>query len=157
MDKRFRSKAACRIAEVDRLQHNDAIAKGNYPCAPETVRGASRLYDLIDLIALFVFGREIRRRQQPSLAGELACQVSRLLRNRSEKNESLDVKLAIFTTLDGLQSVDYAVGENGHDLGELERHYSPWYDYRVTNISDIRQYILDNISDEMSIVGEEDG
>lgn len=77
----------CRLANVDRNRLNEAIARGDYPCAPETVPGARRLFGEADFIALATYGALTNRGIPPRLAGGVACRV------RETVEQSTDAKL----------------------------------------------------------------
>lgn len=64
---------AADIARIDRQRFNEAIAAGFYPCAPETIAGRARSFNLEDLIALTVYGHLLREGVTPRHAGAAAC------------------------------------------------------------------------------------
>lgn len=63
----------CDLARVDRDRLNEAIARGDYPCAPETRPGARRMFSEADFIALAVYGALTSRGIPPRVAGGVAC------------------------------------------------------------------------------------
>lgn len=64
---------AADIARIDRQRFNEAIASGFYPCAPETVAGRARSFNIQDLLALRVYGHLLREGVTPRHAGHAAC------------------------------------------------------------------------------------
>lgn len=70
---RFKTKLACQIARVDRAKFNDAVANNLYECAPPTSRGSTRIFDVVDMLALMVFGRLLEIGLSAKDAGYLAC------------------------------------------------------------------------------------
>lgn len=84
---RFRTAVACRIARIDRDRFNEAVAAGNYPCAPRTDRGATRVFDLPDLIALHYYGRLLGLGIAPRIAGQWACELRHVVNREPDSNE----------------------------------------------------------------------
>ena len=72
---RAETRAACRVANIDRQKLTDAINNGYYPCAPETKPGVARVYDVSDLIALYIFARLTERGEPAKRAGEIVCSI----------------------------------------------------------------------------------
>jgi hypothetical protein len=86
------TKLACRVAcsnnklnpelagrfNANRL--NEAAATGEFPCAPETVRGRSRLFDPDDMVALWLFLDLMDDGFRPDRAGHIACEVAKVAR-----------------------------------------------------------------------------
>ena len=55
MSYKFRTKAACRIAGIDHQRFNEDVAAGEYPHAPVTTAGVSRVFDEADIAGLYVY------------------------------------------------------------------------------------------------------
>ena len=55
MNYKFRTKAACRIAGIDHQRFNEDVAAGEYPHAPVTTAGVSRVFDEADIAGLYVY------------------------------------------------------------------------------------------------------
>jgi hypothetical protein len=90
-DRHFRTADACLIAETNHNRFNDAVAAGNYPCAPQTEPGSARVFWEPDLIALYIYARLVARDKQaeregsgypPRIAGSLACKVREVLQQQ---------------------------------------------------------------------------
>ena len=67
--------AACHVARIDRDRFNEAVARGDYTCAPPTVPGRARLFDPDDMIGLWYFRQFQDEGYNPKRAGQLACQI----------------------------------------------------------------------------------
>lgn len=65
--------AACRIAGIDRQKLTDAIASGDYDCAPSTTSGRARRFLMPDLIALHTYARYTEMGFPTRLASRFAC------------------------------------------------------------------------------------
>ncbi len=76
----------CELANVDRDRLNEAIARGDYPCAPETRPGARRMFGEADFIALSVYGALTSRGIPPRLAGGVACHALSAVENSPKAN-----------------------------------------------------------------------
>lgn len=72
---RAETKAACRVVNIDRQKLADSIANGEYPCAPETKPGVARVYEINDLVCLYIFARLTERGEPAKRAGEIACSI----------------------------------------------------------------------------------
>ena len=97
---KIRAPLACRIARVDRDRFNEAVAKGDYPCAPKPGHGRTREFAIHEVIGLFVYGRLIESGTSPRNAGHLACEAARLARIIDGFED--EVGLSFVYTLDGL-------------------------------------------------------
>lgn len=82
---------AADIARIDRQRFNEAIASGFYPCAPETIAGRARTFDLNDLIALTIYGHLLREGVTPRHAGTAACGLRHFLTECPGADHALQV------------------------------------------------------------------
>lgn len=82
---------AADICHIDRQRFNEAVASGFYPCAPETVAGRPRFFDVSDLLALRIYGHHLREGVTPRHAGHAACGVRAFLREHPEAERVLQV------------------------------------------------------------------
>lgn len=79
---RAKTGLAVEIAKVDRDRFNEAVAAGHYPCAPRTLRGTTRLFEVEDVVALWVYGRLIDEGVPPRNAGSIVCDLlNQVLKN----------------------------------------------------------------------------
>lgn len=70
------TKAACRIARLDRDRFNEHVAAGRFRCAPDTIPGRARFFDPDDMIALWLFRDLMDDGLDATSAGTIACTVS---------------------------------------------------------------------------------
>ena len=77
---RLRAPLACRLARVDKQRFNEAVARGEYPCAPPAVQGVSRTLTLAETIALYCWGRMLELSMSAKQAGHFACEILHLVR-----------------------------------------------------------------------------
>jgi hypothetical protein len=75
-----RTALAAQIAGIDRQRFNEAVAEGFYPCAPPTTKGATRHFDLNDIVTLTVYRELTQAGAVPRAAGAIACGLRDLLR-----------------------------------------------------------------------------
>lgn len=150
---RVRSGAAMRIASIDRLKFNEAVADGFYPCAPRTTRGSVRLFNEDDLVALCIFARLLEYGLIPRMAGALACDFAEQARLNPKEDRIIYVK-----SLSGMGTFfpgshwypDYL--KNNVTYGGVGR-VAFAMDF---NVAEIRQVIAEAIEDERSIIGEDE-
>lgn len=142
---KFRTAAACRIAKIDRNRFNEAVAAGNYPCAPATVAGASRLFAEDDILALYAYGRLLAFGFTPSHAGEYACRV----------RQALDSKPKVKTV-----AVAFALNSLKRTLIDerpaLLSPDNPVFERFEFEIASMRKYVRKEMEDEAQSIGEED-
>lgn len=82
---------AADICRVDRQRLNEAIASGHYPCAPETISGRARVFNVLDLLALRIYGQLTREGVTPRYAGHAACQFRQFLDACPDADEGVQV------------------------------------------------------------------
>lgn len=144
---RARAKLACRIALIDPDRFNEAVAAGNFPCAPPTRAGAARIFDVEDIVVLRVYALLMEEGVTPSKAGPLACGLRDLLREHPNAERVTQVKLGA-----------------GSDMWLLREHVEP--DAEVMGGSEIvslrewrlrfmRQRIEHELREADGIVGED--
>lgn len=146
--KRFRIKAACRIAGIEHQRFNEAVASGHYPCAPKVDRGSTRVFDLEDLVALYFYGSLLEQGWPPRLAGQYACRIHDCLISYPQTTGVMVIRLAngSFQTL--------AESElNGTPKGDVGGGVMQRFSF---DIETARKYIDREIDEEISIVGEDD-
>lgn len=164
---RIRAPLACRLAHVDRDRFNEAVARGDYPCAPPATPGRTRTFSVHDVVGLFVFGRLVERGMAAKLAGEYACEVSGY--SRSIPGDATDVGVCrVQTTV----STDYFIVGNLDDARKAEiaarlgmSVISPFAQAMTSGkvlcqenwqIHNIRKIIADGIEDYRNTLGEEE-
>lgn len=103
MDLKFRTKAACRIADYDHQRFNEDVAAGEYQCAPTTTSGIARVFDECDIAGLYVYSFLMRvyapLRFTKKIAAMYACEIILALRRNAHAPD--DVKLRADFSLGG--------------------------------------------------------
>lgn len=105
--------AACRIARIERQKFNDVMATGDYTCAPTAQAGYPRVFELKDLIALYLFARLNERGRTVKQAALVACQAESQMRNAINNGEDIPEHLAV------------AYGMNGSSFVSTGEHSDP--------------------------------
>lgn len=150
---KVRSVLAMKIAHADRQKFNEAVAGGMYPCAPETMRGSSRIFDEDDVIGLTVFSRLIDLGLTPRMAGSLACNFMSTARNAPDEDRIVYVK--------GANGVGhFFTGSNyDPDIEKKGRHYSmisPVVYSIDFNVGEIRKKFRTMVEEERMIIGPDE-
>ena len=86
-----RTTLAAEIARVDRQRFNEAVADGFYTCAPKTVRGKVRRFEVNDIVTLWVYGRLLNKGMSQRVAGRSACELHALLVQFPETERAVQV------------------------------------------------------------------
>jgi DNA-binding transcriptional MerR regulator len=146
---KFRIRVACRIAKVDHARFNEAVAAGNYPCAPDVTRGATRLFDEDDLVALFIYGRLLDRGFSPRQSGNYSCKIRDQL--RKTPNEEAIVIIHTFPGSVEVQAVNPA-----EKLSTRNAAGQQIFSRLEFHIANVREFVRDEMQEEIRIVGEED-
>lgn len=139
--------AACRAVDMDRQRFNEFVASGDYPCAPETIPGRSRLFEEADLIALFIFAREMERGTKVAMAGKFACAVRGTLRDRPDASTAV--------VAGSVKSKDYySVQPDTKITAGMERG-KPLLSLTTYNLAYVRAEIRTKIDEMREIIGPE--
>jgi hypothetical protein len=140
--------AACRVAHLDRQRFNEYVSTGDYPCAPRTVPGRSRLFDPDDMLALCLFKRLMDDGLSPGKAGQIACAISTQARIQPDA-EMLHYRQAFIGSA--------TVYEGGHPNSlAMEADGTTTYKVTTFNIAQLRKIIAHGIEEERSIIGPDD-
>ena len=91
-----RSKIACDVASYDPVRLNEDIARGDYPCAPQTRGGSARMFGIFDVCALVVYAQLVRLGLTKRVAGGIATNVLKGL--REEGADRVDFPLTGFNS-----------------------------------------------------------
>lgn len=70
---------ACAISGAHPDRFNEAVANGNYPCAPRTKAGKKRSFAVNDIIAMRVYKMALDTGTRPEWAGKKACLIREFL------------------------------------------------------------------------------
>jgi hypothetical protein len=154
MAPRLKTKAACRVAKIDRDRFNEHIAAGRFGCAPPTIPGRARLFDPDDMIALWLFRDLMEDGLGADKAGIIACTVARAARDNPDAST--------ITFVD-----DYFQPSSGRAFpSEQVPHSKDWQTHLFSgtnvrktttfNIEYTRRMIADRTEEERSIIGEDD-
>ncbi|MFG1345244.1 hypothetical protein V5F59_10150 [Xanthobacter autotrophicus DSM 431] len=146
------TKAAARVASIDRDRLNEHIAAGRFNCAPETVPGRARLFDPDDMIALWLFRELMDDGMDASRAGRIACSVANAARHAPEAPAISYVES--YTGVASAISADSVPSPsewdtfvfNGVDIRKVT----------TFRISKVRELIAHYTEEERSIIGEND-
>lgn len=95
IDLKARTALATDIAMVNPMRFNEAVADGFYPCAPETVRGSTRVFDVNDIVVLRTYGRLTDEGLPPRSAGPMACGLRDLLRSHPDAERVVYVQISL--------------------------------------------------------------
>jgi hypothetical protein len=150
------TKAACRVAKIDRDRLNEHIAAGAYDCAPDTIPGRARLFDPNDMIGLWLFRELMQDGFDARAAGKIACSVMFAARETPSAPAISYVQ-------------DYFIGGRGFAVPfDMVPPPSDWETNlfcpggtdarKVTtfNIAKLRKIIAHYTDEERSIIGEDD-
>ncbi len=145
-----RTAVAARIARIDRQRFNEIVAAGHYPCAPKTTKGASRVFGVDDLIALFLFARLAEHGFAPANAGQVACLVRSQLTNEGSADETF---VCIARAVNGatFAALGSKINADASRFSELPILYTTKY-----HIPNIREIVLAGLAEEAGIIGEDD-
>lgn len=148
MQTKFRTQAACRIARISPQRFNEAVAAGNYPCAPEVARGSTRVFTESDLIALFFYGQLLEQGFPPRLAGQYACRVSAVLDRVPDENEVVVIRSEI-GKIEGLAGSLLEETPKASSAGLVLQRF-------IFDVENARKIIRKEIAEELSVIGEDD-
>jgi hypothetical protein len=153
MQFRVRSALAMRIVGLDRLQFNEAVASGFYPCAPATRKGSARQFTDDDLVGLYILARLTEMDMLARRAGPLACEFMAEMHGHRDEERIVFIKSVsgYSTFLPGsLFDPDHVnKGKYYPGIGPIA--------FTITfHIGEIRKHIADAISAESNILGEDD-
>lgn len=82
---------ACEVAFINKQRFNEAVARGDYPCAPN-VEGRARFFTARDVMGVWMYGHLTNDGIPPIKAGELACDFVNVLRTKPDIEEVLIVR-----------------------------------------------------------------
>lgn len=149
---RLTTKAACRVANIDRNRFNEHVHAGNYKCAPSTVAGRARLFDVHDLIGLKLFVQLMADGKVPETAGDIACQVA----DAAKRNP--DAKIIAYARTYASSPIAMPVTELPPPA-EWDGHLLSGCTIRTVdcfNVGQLRRIVEHGIEDERSIIGADD-
>ncbi len=139
---------------VDPQRFNEDVAAGEYPCAPKTSAGVSRVFDQFDIAGLFVYGHLMRvydhARYSKKVASMYACGVMRALRERTTTDSSrIDFPLNAFYD----KGIHCNSDEPPYFGGPNDRAVAATMSFDLKNIMNV---VHQRMAEEAKILGEED-
>lgn len=147
-----RTALAAQIARVNRQRLNEAIAEGFYPCAPDTVSGASRVFDVNDIVALRVYGHLLDEGVSPRFAGPMSCNLRDLLREHPAAERVVYVKdsfgSGMWLRLEDFDRDDEFAPSWSNARGDI-------VSFREWRLKFLRQRIVHELQEEVGGVGDE--
>lgn len=148
------TKLACAIANTHPDRFNEAVHAGFYPCAPETVPGKARAFDVNDIIALRSYQRFLDNGMNAKAAGAKACAIRQFLAEYPEADQVYIVKTAFDDGRPGTMLADFDV---------KDQHYRGFSNaavdvvtVEVMNFHYLRGRIVHAITEAATVVGGED-
>jgi hypothetical protein len=172
---RVRAAMACRIANLDRVKFNDAVANKLYPCAPSTIGGSARLFTEEDLLPLYYFARLTEFGIPAGRAGYLACELHNATRH--EGVDEADRFILLVGTM--TSHIVPSVQKYPESVGKPPKNYDPLHEQAGRSeefpngmsfagigrilftiefyVKHAREIIAERLAYEASILGEEDG
>jgi hypothetical protein len=153
MSIRVRVGLACKIAGLNRDRFNEAVHANNYPCAPVTAKGATRVFDEADLIALYLYARLLEEDVAPRRAGALACLIGE--KAKMHPSESL---IHVGRAENGAESAlpGSEVNMSARQMAAGIMDMSLVISVRTFNVGNVRDIIRKKIEEEKNILGRED-
>lgn len=143
-----RTALAAEIAMVHRQRFNEAVAEGFYPCAPATIRGATRVFDVNDIVTMRIYGRLLDRGVVPRSAGIVACGLRDLLHQYPELETAVYVQASlgspVWLRLENFDST--ATRISGGDVVSFET----WL------LKNTRKRIIHDLQEEAAVLGAHD-
>lgn len=148
MDYQFRTKAACRIVGLEFSSFQDAIGRHLYPCAPATIAGAARTFDIDNLVVLYLYARLLGMGLTREGAGRAACELHRHIEDAQGEGLRLDLVDTGFGTFDAvLSKADDALPVMLNNCKVL----SCW----SHDLDHLRAYVKHMAAKELATVGDE--
>ena len=150
---RLTTRAACRVARLDPNKLNEAIKRGDYACAPDTVAGRARAFDPHEMIGLWYFREFMEDGYSPKAAGQRACllqEASRAYPDARSLTLVLDYFYGAGTVLPTEQVFD------GTDLDAKLVSGCDVREARTYRIGKTRDMIAHYTEEERGIIGEDD-
>jgi hypothetical protein len=143
-----RTALATKLAFVNRQRFNEAVAEGFYPCAPTTVRGSTRVFDVNDIVTLRIYGRLLDEGMVPRSAGAIVCGLRTLLAEHPEAERVVHVTTSMGSPV-------WLLSEH------LNRDHEMMSGMDIVSVREwflkfTRQRIIHELQEEANIVGSDD-
>ena len=143
---------ATQICKVNPQRFNEAVAAGFYPCAPETVAGLPRAFDVEDMVTLRVYGHLIDEGMKPRSAGVIACGLRALLAEHPGLQRAVWIKSDF--GIEGWRAVQSFEADRIFLHGDPNGgEHTEVVSYREWRLGGIRGYIVGELERAALIVG----
>lgn len=132
---------ACRVVGINPFRLNEHVAAGRFPCMPSTNRGRYRVFNIDDLLALWLFRSYLDRGLKVKDAGDFACKIAAIARNNPDADA-----ISVVQLVNGSRSVHLA--DAVPDRMEWGKEYfsgSIIHDVDTFNIKQIREIIAERV------------
>lgn len=146
--------AACRIARLERKKFDAVMASGEYNCAPIAPQGMPRIFEIPDLISLYLFTRLIERGRTVKQAALVACQTNSQMKNATNNGLALPNHVAIAYDMIGNSFVTVGDEANPKASGAGTGYPMLWSE--MWNIANIKAEIDKGLAEENRIAGSAD-
>lgn len=146
------TKAACRVAGIDRDRFNEYVADKAYNCAPDTIPGRARLFDPDDMLALRLFRDLMDDSYSPKRAGQIACTVAETARDCPDER----IIAYVETYVGANSAVPYSRFLEFGDFDELKVSGSDIRKVTLFRVGKLRDMNAHYTEEERSIIGEDD-
>ncbi len=143
--------AACRIARIERKKFDAVMASGEYTCAPKAPPGLPRIFEVPDLIGLFLFARQIERGQSVKQASLIACRVVGQVLNAVNNGQEIPQHVAVGHDMVG--STVCGTGDNLDPMATHMLHGTPMLLAEVWNVANLRAEVEKGLAEEDRIAG----
>lgn len=144
-DLRAKTALAAEIAGIHPQKLNESVAAGFYPCAPETIAGLARAFDVDDILVLMVFRHLLDEGMLPRAAGPLVCQLRALLSQHPDANNVVWIKTS-FGPEGWYLSTDFDSSEDFFQGGNVVSH-------REWRLGMMRALIVHKLTEATKVVG----
>ena len=143
--------AACRIARLDRKKFDAVMASGEYDCAPNAPQGMPRIFEIPDLIGLFLFARLNERGRTVKQAATVTCQVVGQLRNAVNSGQDLPKHVAIAHAINGSSFI--TTGDNANPAASAIGGLGSVLWTEMWNVSTVLVEVIRGLEEEDRIAG----
>lgn len=145
-----RTKLAMKIVGLDAQKFNQAVSDGHYQCAPFTEPGATRIFDIDDMIGAVVFRNELERGVAPKFAGRFACQLRDYLRTFPGADDAICLVLSAGSDVWVRPDFD-TTATHWHDGGKYAIDIR---EVRHFRLKVIREHIIHELEQASRVLGE---
>lgn len=146
--------AACRIARLERKKFDAVMASGEYNCAPNAPHGMPRIFEIPDLIGLFLFARLNERGQTVKQAAGVACRVVGQLKNAVNNGLPLPEHVAVAHAMNGASYC--CTGTDANPLASQIGGVGSILWTEMWNVANLKEEVQRGLAEEERIAGGAD-